>query len=134
MTSEIRTKDHLWRKVSGEILKGYFCYCWDLKMSWLEHSSRFNKCWVWNKNLLLENFLKLNKQGDIYQRHERRQISIDIHLVGFLRFREKSVLIRIFIVKKRSDLEWPWIYLGTIWNQTGNKSIILWNQSYHISP
>ena len=45
-------------------------------MSWLEHLPKFNK-WgggggggggggVWNKNVLCEKFLKINKRGDIY--------------------------------------------------------------------
>ena len=38
-------------------------------MSWLEHFPKFNK-WgggeVWNKNVLCEKFLKINKRGDIY--------------------------------------------------------------------
>ena len=30
MTSEIQTKDNLWRKILGEILKGFFCPYRDL--------------------------------------------------------------------------------------------------------
>ena len=29
-----------------------FCYCRDLKMSWLEHFPRFNRRWVWSKYVL----------------------------------------------------------------------------------
>ena len=38
-----------------------FCYCRDLKTSWLEHFVKFNKRWVWNKNVLGE---KLFMFGD----------------------------------------------------------------------
>ena len=35
-------------------------------MSWLEHFPKFNKWGVWNKNVLYEKFLKINKREDIY--------------------------------------------------------------------
>ena len=35
-----------------------FCYCRDLKMSWLEHFPRFNKWGVWNKNVPGGKFFK----------------------------------------------------------------------------
>ena len=53
MTLKIRKKDNLWRKILGETLKRFLCYCWDLNMSWLEHFPKFNnKRGVWNKNVL----------------------------------------------------------------------------------
>ena len=58
MTSEIRTKDIMRRKILGEIFKGFFCYCRDSNMSWQEHFPRFNKPGVWNKKALGVKFSK----------------------------------------------------------------------------
>ena len=38
--------------------KGFFYYCQDLKTSWLENFSKFNKRGVWNKNVLSGKFSK----------------------------------------------------------------------------
>ena len=57
MTSEIRTKDDLRRKILGEIER-VFCYCRSLKISWLEHFPKFDKRRVWNKNVLGGKFSK----------------------------------------------------------------------------
>ena len=51
MNSEIQTKDNMWR-----IFERVFCYCQDLKMSWLEHFPKFNKRGVWIKNVLSGKF------------------------------------------------------------------------------
>ena len=40
-----------------------FCSCRDLKTSWLEHFSKFNKRDLWKKISWLEHFLNINKQG-----------------------------------------------------------------------
>ena len=83
MTSEIWTKDNLWRKILGEILKGLFCYCQDLKMSWLEHFRRFNRRGVWSKNALwVENSEKINKWGDVYWRPESRSFFYDFFRIN----------------------------------------------------
>ena len=62
-TSEIRSKDNLWRKMLGVILKGFFCYCRDLKMSWLEHFPRFLKRGCGIRMSRVKTFIKIVKQG-----------------------------------------------------------------------
>ena len=57
-TSEILAKYNVTKNFRRNT-KGVFSYCRDLKMSWLKHFPKFNKREVWNKNVLVENFLKI---------------------------------------------------------------------------
>ena len=62
MTSEIWTKDNMWQKILGEILKRFFvtveiyrCPGWNIGWNLLKR--------VWNKMSWVESSLKINKQG-----------------------------------------------------------------------
>ena len=65
MTSEIRAKDNLWRKLLGEILKGFFveiyrCPGWNIFQNLINGGCGIRMSWM-------ENFLKINKRrGDVY--------------------------------------------------------------------
>ena len=61
MTSEIWTKDNMWQKILGEILKRYFVTVKIYRRpGWNIFRNLING--VWNENVLGENFLKINKQ------------------------------------------------------------------------
>ena len=52
MTSEIQTKGDLWRKILGEILKGFFITAEIYRYPGWNIFLRFNKRGVQNKNVL----------------------------------------------------------------------------------
>ena len=89
-----------------------FCCCRDLKTSWLEHFSKFNKQGVWKKMSWVGHFLKIDERGGGEGLIEKNNLGVrnintstsrfTIHLgyntlYRLLTFRKKLILTCFFV-------------------------------------